>query len=246
VDRRTVMGLAQLLQEQEPAPRPLALVGRGVVVDAFARALLVGGGDRRALAPLPAAGPDQLRACIAVVGCGLSRDSVRAIVRARRPVVLSLLRGDDRYAFGTLPRVGALNAVPPAADGSPDIEGTLRRLAARLDPEDAVDLAQRLPALAPLIEEAFAARAANVAAALALRGRPGGAITLLQARTAVVSARLAGLEGGQARLPDLAVAAGAGILLREAGRRLPSRLGRAALAYGGTHAVLAVQRAVRR
>jgi hypothetical protein len=246
MDRRTVFGLAQLLQAEEPAARPLALVGRGGVVDAFARALLQDGGDRRALAPLPAAGPDQLRGCIAVIGCGLSRDAVRSIARARRPVVLSLLRGDDRYGFGTLPHIGARNALPPAADGTPDIDGTLRRLAARLEPEDAVELAQRLPALAPLIEQAFAARTAAVAAAFALRGRPGGAITLLQARTAVVSARLAGLEGGQARLPDLAIAAGAGILLREAGRRLPSRLGRAALTYGGTHAVLAVQRAVRR
>src|SRR3954470_3859893 len=183
MDRRTVFGLAHLLQADEPASRPLALVGRGVVVDAFARALLAEGGDRRALAPLPAAGPEQLRGCVAVIGCGLSRDAVRAIARARRPVVLSLLRGDDRYGYGTLPHVGALNALPPHRDGTPDIDGALRRLAARLEPEDAVALARRLPALAPLIEDAFAGRTAGVAAALALRGRPAGAITLLQART---------------------------------------------------------------
>jgi len=62
VDRRTAIALGGLLREPEPArPRPLALVGRGVVVDAFARALLAAGGDRRALAPLAAAGPEQLR-----------------------------------------------------------------------------------------------------------------------------------------------------------------------------------------
>ena len=58
------------------------------MVDAFARALLAGGGDRRALAPLAAAGPDQLRGCVAVIACGLSRDAVRALARARRPFVV--------------------------------------------------------------------------------------------------------------------------------------------------------------
>jgi hypothetical protein len=51
---------------------------------------------------------------------------------------------------------------------------------------------------------------------------------------------------GQARMPDLAIAAGAGITLREVGRRVRSRPARAALAYAGTLAVLGLQRAVRR
>jgi len=247
MDRRLVMGLAQLLQEPaEARPRPLALVGRGVVVDAFARALLAAGGDRRALAPLAAAGPEQLRGCLGVIGCGLSRDAARTVARARRPFALSLLRGDDRYAFGTLPHVGALNAVPPLADGTPDVDETLRRLVGRLDLEDAIELSGRLPALAPLVEEVIAYRAAGVAAMLALRDRPGTAIMLGQARAAIGAARVSGLEPGTARMPDIAVAAGAGMVLREAGRRIPSRLARAALAYGGTLAVLGLQRAVRR
>jgi len=217
-----------------------------VVVDAFARALLGAGGDRRALAPLAAAGPEQLRGCVGVIGCGLSREAVRGLARARRPFALSLLRGDDRYAFGTLPHVGALNAVPPLADGSPDVDETLRRLVGRLELEDAVELSRRLPALAPLVEEVVGYRAAAVAAALALRNRPGAAITLVQARAAIGAARVSGLAGGTARMPDLAMAAGAGMVLREAGRRVPSRLARAALAYGGTLTVLGLQRAVRR
>ena len=48
MDRRTAIALGGLLREPDAArPRPLALVGRGVVVDAFARALLAAGGDRR-------------------------------------------------------------------------------------------------------------------------------------------------------------------------------------------------------
>jgi hypothetical protein len=247
VDRRTAIALGGLLREPDAArPRPLALVGRGVVVDAFARALLAAGGDRRALAPLAAAGPEQLRGCVAVVGCGLSRDAVRALARARRPFALSLLRGDDRYAFGTLPHVGALNAVPPLPDGSPDVDETLRRLVGRLEPDEATELAQRLPALAPLVEEVGAYRAAAAAAALALRGRPGGAITVVQARAALDAARVSGFEMGQARMPDLAIAAGAGITMREVGRRVRSRPARAGLAYAGTLAVLGLQRAVRR
>src|SRR4051794_10203349 len=73
MDRRTVRGLGELLRDPAPTRRrPLALVGRGVVVDAFARALLANGGDRRALAPLAAAGPEQLRGCVAVIACGQS------------------------------------------------------------------------------------------------------------------------------------------------------------------------------
>lgn len=247
MDRRTAIALGGLLREPDAArPRPLALVGRGVVVDAFARALLAAGGDRRALAPLAAAGPEQLRGCVAVIGCGLSREGARTIARARRPFVLSLLRGDDRYAFGTLPHVGALNAVPPLADGAPDIDETLRRLVTRLDPDDAIELARRLPVLAALVEEVGAYRAAGTAALLALRGRPSGAITLLQARAAVDAARVSGLDAGQARVPDVAIAAGAGIALREAGRRVRSRPARAALAYAGTLTVLGLQRAIRR
>lgn len=247
MDRRTAMGLAELLREEpELPPRPLALVGRGVVVDTFARALLTAGGDRRALAPLPAAGPDQLRGCIAVIACGLSRDAVRSLARARRPIVVSLLRGDDRYAWGVLPGIGAANAVPPLRDGTPDIAEVLRRLAARLDTADALELAARLPVLRPQLEDASDGAAARLAALLALRGRPGGAITILQARTAVANARIAGLAGGQSRLPDIAFAAAAGLALREAGRRLPTRFERAALAYTGTLAVLRAQRNVRR
>ena len=247
MDRRTVRGLGELLREPAPArPRPLALVGRGVVVDAFARALLAGGGDRRALAPLAAAGPDQLRGCVAVIACGLSRDAIRSLARARRPFVVVLLRGDDRYAWGTLPGVGAANAIPPLADGSPDIDTALRRLAARLVPDDAAELAVRLPVMAPLIEAEHAAGAARWAALLALRGGSSGAITLVQARAAVTGARAAGLPPGAARLPDLALTTGAGMVLREAGRRVPSRLGRAALAYVGTLVVLGLQRGVRR
>ena len=247
MDRRTVRALGELLRDPAPTrPRPLALVGRGVVVDAFARALLAGGGDRRALAPLAAAGPEQLRGCVAVIACGLSRDAVRALARARRPFVVSLLRGDDRYAWGTLPGVGAANAIPPLADGSPDIETAIRRLAARLQPDEAIELASRLPVFAPLVEAEHAAAAARMAALLALRGRPGGAITVLQARAAVGAARAAGLPGGAARMADVAFSAGAGMALREAGRRVPSRLERAAVAYGGTLLVLAAQRSVRR
>ncbi len=245
--RRTVRGLGELLRDPAPArPRPLALVGRGVVVDAFARALLANGGDRRALAPLAAAGPEQLRGCVAVIACGLSRDAVRALARARRPFVVALLRGDDRYAWGTLPGVGAANAIPPLADGSPDIDTALHRLAARLGPEDAVEVATRLPVFAPLIETEHAAAAARLAALMALRGRRSGALTLLQARTSVTAARAAGLPGGAARMADVAGAVGAGLALREAGRRVPSRLERAAIAYAGTLLVLGVQRGVRR
>jgi len=247
MDRRTVRGLGELLRDSAPGrPRPLALVGRGVVVDAFARALLAGGGDRRALAPLAAAGPDQLHGCVAVIACGLSRDAVRALARARRPFVVALLRGDDRYAWGALPGVGAANAIPPLADGSPDIDTALRRLAARLSPDEAVELATRLPVFAPLVETEHAAAVARLAALLALRGRSSGAMTLLQARAAVTGARAAGLPGGTARMADVALAAGAALALREAGRRVPSRLGRAAIAYAGTLVVLGVQRGVRR
>jgi hypothetical protein len=63
---------------------------------------------------------------------------------------------------------------------------------------------------------------------------------------AVTGARVAGLPGGAARIADVIVTAGAGIVLREAGRRVPSRLGRAAIAYAGTLVVLGVQRGVRR
>ena len=147
---------------------------------------------------------------------------------------------------GRCPHVGALNAVPPLADGAPDVDETLRRLVARLDPDDAIELARRLPVLAALVEEVGAYRAAGTAALLALRGRPGSAITLVQARAAVDAARVSGLAAGQARVPDVAIAAGAGIALREAGRRITSRPARAALAYAGTLTVLGLQRAVRR
>ena len=77
---------------------------------------------------------------------------------------------------------------------------------------------------APLVETEHAAAAARLAALLALRGRPSGAITVVQARAAVSAARAAGLPGGAARMADVAFAAGAGMALREAGRRVPSRL----------------------
>ena len=62
----------------------------------------------------------------------------------------------------------------------------------------------------------------------------------------MTGARVAGLPPGAARLADVAVSTGAGLVLREAGRRIPSRLGRAAIAYAGTLVVLGLQRGVRR
>ena len=137
--------------------------------------------------------------------------------------------------------------MPPLADGAPDIDETLRRLVARLDPDDAIELARRLPALAALVEEVGAYRAAGTAALLALRGRPGCAITLVQARAAVDAARVSGLAAGQARVPDVAIAAGAGIAPAGGGpaHHIAARRGQRC-AYAGTLAVLGLQRAVRR
>ena len=77
-----------------------------------------------------------------MIACGLSRDAVRTLARARRPFVVALLRGDDRYAWGTLPASAPPMPIPPLADGSPDIDTALRRLAARLEPDDAIELAR--------------------------------------------------------------------------------------------------------
>ncbi len=245
MDRRHAFALLRLVQDDdEPPRRPLALVGRGAFVDAFARTLLAGGGDRRALAPLPAAAPAELAGCAAVVACGLSLAQARLVAAARRPWVAALAPGDDRHLFGALPHLGAWNAVPPLDDGTPDVATALARLAARLERLDAVVLAQRLPALVPATTRAREAVAARRAGGLALAGRPGGSITLTQALALIDDARSRGSAAGPARLPEIATAIGAGLLAREAGRRLPSRFVRAALAYGVTRAVLRCSRAM--
>ena len=222
---RPVLEALRLLQAEESAApmRPVALVGRGSVVDAVAAALLAGGGDRRALAPLPAAGPDQLRRCLAVVACNLSLEQARLVARAHRPWIALLPPGDDRYAFGALPRLGALSAIPPSGSGAPAVETALDRLVAVLDPDDAVALGRRLPALVSRIEARFDATTAVAAAIAATTGAPAAAVAIAAARTTARGARLTGGD------PRPAAAITGGLVLAALARDLPRPL-RGALA----------------
>lgn len=241
-----VLALARLVRDDpdRPLPGPLALLGPPGALDRVAARLLAGGGDRRALAPLGRADRALLASCSAVIACNLPLDEARRVAHAKRPTLLLVPFGQDRYVYGSLPRVGAENALPALPDGAPDLEAMVARLAAVLD-EDGPALAARLPALLPAVREHGLGAAAARAATTALLGRrhrsAGPALTLLQARHALASARAHGLdEDTRARAAEVAAVVGAGVLLRRAGRRarrVSPRLGAAGVAYAGTLAI---------
>jgi hypothetical protein len=241
-----VIALARLVRDdaERPQPGPLALLGPPGALDRVAARLLAGGGDRRALAPLGRADRALLASCSAVVACNLPLDEARRVAHAKRPTLLLVPFGQDRYVYGSLPRVGAENALPALPDGAPDLDGMIARLAVVLG-EDGPALAARLPALRPYVREHQLGAAASRAATVALFGRrhrsASPALTVLQARHALASARAHGLdEDSRERAAEVAAVVGAGVLLRRAGRRasvVSPRLGAAAVAYAGTLAI---------
>jgi hypothetical protein len=180
-----------------------------------------------------------------VIACGLSLDGCRSVARAHRPWVALLNPTDDRYAFGALPRLGALAALPPLPDAQPDVHGAIATIIARLDADDAATLAARLPVLARPVAAQLAGATARRAAAIALVGGPGAAMTVAQARTTLAQARLEGLPGGHERIGEVAAVAATALGLASFGRR-SGRPTRAVIAYGGTWAALAAAAAVRR
>ncbi len=126
-----VLALARLIRDDagRPQPGPLALLGPPGALDRVAARLLAGGGDRRALAPLGRADRGLLASCSAVVACNLPLDEARRVAHAKRPTLLLVPFGQDRYVYGSLPRVGAENALPALPDGAPDLDGMIARLA---------------------------------------------------------------------------------------------------------------------
>jgi hypothetical protein len=244
--RPPLLALARLVRDDgsAPAPGPIALLGPPGALDRVAARLLAGGGERRALAPLGRADRPLLSSCVAVVACNLPLDEARRATHAKRPTVVLVPPGQDRYAYAALPRVGAENALPAKDGGAPDLEGLVERLAAVLPPEEASVLAARLPALAPAIRafglQRAAGRAAVVAAVTRRSRSVGPALTLVQAAYALRSARAHGLPPGRDRAVDVAGVVAAGLALRRAGRAAKAvspRLGAAAVAYVGTLAV---------
>jgi hypothetical protein len=213
--------LAGLLQQEPVAARPLALVGRRALVDALAARLLADGGERRALAPLDRPVVSELRRCCAVVACGLDLERARLVPRARRPWVAVAADGQDRFAVGALPFLGAENVVADVAD-------VPFRLVRVLDAEEAAVLATRLPALRPLLTarlEDETARRAGITAAL---GRPS-LLAVPVARAMMADAHAHGDEDPRRRAAAVAAAAVVGEAVERAGLGV---LGRAIAGYG--------------
>src|SRR5262245_38862199 len=211
-----VLALARLVRDDagRPLPGPLALLGPPGALDRVAARLLAGGGDRRALAPLGRADRALLASCAAVVACNLPLDEARRVTHAKRPTLLLVPFGQDRFVYGSLPRVGAENALPALPDGAPDLEGMVTRLAVVLG-DDGPALAARLPALLPYVRAYHAgAGAARAAATALLRSRhmSDRALAMLDAQHALASARAhARDEDPRARAAEVAAVVGAGV-----------------------------------
>lgn len=149
---------------------PIGLVGNGLHVDAVARALLRDGGDRRALAPLLRAERATAARCALIVACGVPESELRRLARLRVPLVAVLQPGQDRYAVGAIPGLGATRAIPPQADGRLDGDALRVAVARAVDVATADALAARLPGLRPHVERRAIARVVRVVAASAVRG----------------------------------------------------------------------------
>ena len=164
-----VLALARLVRDDagRPQPGPLALLGRRGRSTAWARGCSRAAATAARWRRWAARIADLLASCSAVVACNLPLDEARRVAHAKRPTLLLVPFGQDRYVYGSLPRVGAENALPALPDGAPDLDGMIARLAVVLG-DDGPALAARLPALLPYVREhklgAAAARAATVAA----------------------------------------------------------------------------------
>jgi hypothetical protein len=168
-----------------------------------------------------------------VIACDLDVARLRLVGHARRPWVAVLGAGQDRYAVGTLPFLGAQNAVRTGTEA-------LERLVRVLDPEEAAALAEQLPALRPLLSESLELGAGTDAALAGALGRPD-LIAVAAGRAMLADARAHAVEDPRRRVAALAAAAVAGY----AAMRAPGgRVGRAAAGYGA--AVALVQAAHRR
>jgi hypothetical protein len=224
---RALIGL--LAQDRRPA-RPLALVGRRALVDDLASRLVAGGGERRLLAPLDRPVVSELRRCSAVVACDLDIARLRLVGHARRPWVAVLGPGQDRYAVGALPFLGALNAVP-------DTAAAIARLVRVLDVEDAAALAEQLPALRPLLSDRLELETSADAALVAAFGRPE-LLSVPVGRAMLADARANRQEDPRLRAMALGAAVAAGGL---ALRAPAGAVGRAVVAYAAAAGL--VQRA---
>jgi hypothetical protein len=215
--------LIGLVAEDRRPPRPLALVGRRALVDDLAARLLAQGGERRLLAPLDRPVVSELRRCSAIVACDLDMARLRLVGHARRPWVAVLGPGQDRYAVGTLPFLGALNAVP-------DTGAALARLVRVLELEEAAALAEQLPALRPLLSDRIELEAGTDAALVAALGQ-AELLAVPAGRAMLADARAHGREDPRRRALALAAAVAAGaVTLRAPG----GAVGRAAAGYAAT------------
>jgi hypothetical protein len=151
-----------------PAARPVALVGQGPIIDACAQRLL-GTGERRLLAPLQRPVTSELARCSVVIACGLTLADARIVASARRPWVAVIDHHQDRYGYGTLPRLGAQNVLRLDADGA--VPATLaERVVAVGDDAEMIALARRLPPLAAPLARRLARRVGTRTLAAALLG----------------------------------------------------------------------------
>jgi hypothetical protein len=218
-----VRALVGLLAQDGRPPRPIALVGRRALVDDLAARILAGGGERRLLAPLDRPVVSELRRCSAVVACDLDMARLRLVGHARRPWVAVLGPGQDRYAVGALPFLGALNAVPdPAA--------AFVRLVRVLEQDDAAALAEQLPALRQLLSDRLELEAGTDAALVAALGQPE-LLAVPAGRAMLADARAHGQEDPRRR----ALALAAAVLAGGAALRAPGgAVGRAAAGYAAT------------
>ena len=187
------------------------------------------------------------RRASAVIACNLPLDEARRVAHAKRPTLLLVPSGQDRYAYGALPRVGAENALPALPDGAPDLDGLVARLAAVLRPTTPPRSRPGCRRCRRRVREHGLGGAASAGGdrsrALTRGSRSAGpALTLLQARHALrVRARLRARRRrpGARRRRSPAWSAPAS-LLRRAGQRaraVSPRLGAAAVAYAGTLAI---------
>jgi hypothetical protein len=241
---QAVLGLAREARSAAAPPSPLR-VG-GPAADALAAALAAGG--ERALVTH---GGDPADASALVLTSAADPGPadlawLRAGERHGVPIVAVRLDGTE----SPVPYVLATDVVAWPPGQAPPTEAVAQRLAARLG-RDARDLAARLPALRPQVEQALVSQASLRAAAVALA--PWGdeadlsLLSLMQSRLLL---DLGVVRGGPPdpspdRLalavgPPLGLAVAAGLAARTTHRRAPRPLRRLAsvvLAYGVTRAL---------
>jgi uncharacterized protein (DUF697 family) len=231
-----------LLKEVRSTSNKPMMVG-GTLADQLAHELSAGG-DTSAV--LVGNEPRDVEVFVYVIGDSLTNDDERALKRAHRARVPTIVVAAGRKPPRRIPFVLATDVVRAEPGHGFPVENIARAIARKIG-EEATSLARRLPVMRPAVSaqliERFSRKNGLIGAAVFVPGVDLPVLTLHQVRLVMRILATHGLELDGQRAPELLATVGAGFGFRAVARELLNFIPvlgwavKGAVAYAGTRAI---------